>query len=109
MNNFKYILLWFCLNIIVIILFEFALFYQLTSEVIHKSFTHKLIFTELFATLEWMFLIPAIHIGNNFLSVIQITLASFIYSTIGQIGANYYILNQPIKLHDYIGCPLYIF
>jgi uncharacterized protein (DUF486 family) len=50
-----------------------------------------------------MVLIPAIHIGNNFLSVIQITLASFIYSTIGQIGANYYILNQPVELDDYIG------
>jgi hypothetical protein len=103
MNNFKYILLWFCLNIIVVILFEFALFYQLTPEVINKSFTHKLIFTEIFATLEWMFLIPAIHIGNNFLTVIQITLASFIFSTIGQLGANYYILNQPVELDDYVG------
>ena len=103
MPNFKYILLWVFLNSILIVLFEFALFYQLTPEVIDKSFTHKLIFTELFATLEWMFLIPAIHVGNNFLSVIQITLASFIYSTIGQLGANYYILNQPVELDDYIG------
>ena len=103
MNNFKNIVLWFCLNIIVIFLFEFALFYQLTPEVINRSFTHKLVFTELFATLEWMVLIPAIHIGNNFLSVIQITLASFIYSTIGQIGANYYILNEPVELDDYVG------
>lgn len=99
----KYILLWVCLNVIVIILFEFALFYQLTPEAINRSFTYKLLFTELFATLEWMFLIPAIHIGNNFLSVIQITLASFIYSTIGQLGANYYILNQPVELDDYVG------
>ena len=103
MPNFKYILLWVFLNSILIVLFEFALFYQLTPEVIDKSFTHKLIFTELFATLEWMFLIPAIHVGNNFLSVIQITLASFIYSTIGQLGANYYILNQPVELDDYVG------
>ena len=48
-------------------------------------------------------IIYTIHVGNNFLTVIQITLASFIYSTIGQLGANYYILNQPVELDDYVG------
>jgi uncharacterized membrane protein len=103
MNNLKYILLWACLNIIVIVLYEFALFYQLTPEVINRSFAYKLFFTEIFATLEWMFLIPAIHIGNKFLSVIQITLASFVFSMLGQLGANYFILNQAVELDDYIG------
>jgi len=102
-NGFiKKALIWLFLNIIIVILFDFALFYQLRPEIKNRSFYYKLFFTELFATVEWLFLIPAIHLGNTFLSAIQIVLASFIFNFIGQIGTNLYMLNRPITIDDYV-------
>ena len=104
MNNgfIKKALIWLFLNIIIVILFEFALFYQLRPEIKNRSFYYKLFLTEIFSTLEWLFLIPSIHLGNTFLSAIQIVLASFIFNFIGQIGTNLYMLNHPIAIDDYV-------
>lgn len=102
-NSFiKSALIWLFLNIIIVILFEFALFNQLRPEMKNRSFYYKLFFTELFATLEWIFLIPAIHLGNTFLSAIQIVLASFIFNFIGQIGTDVYMLKISVAIDDYV-------
>ena len=104
MNNgfIKNALIWLFLNIIIVILFEFALFYQLRPEIKNRSFYYKLFLTEFFSTLEWLFLIPSIHLGNTFLSAIQIVLASFIFNFIGQIGTNVYMLKNSVAIDDYV-------
>jgi len=101
--------IWLLLNIIVVLLFELALFFQLRPELKNKSFYFKLFITEIFATLEWMFVIPAIRYGNTFLSAIQLILASFIFNFIGQIGSDTYLLNTPIYIDDYVAMLIIFF
>ncbi len=98
----KNISLFLLLNIIVLVLFEYALFYQLTPEMKQKSFGQKLAFTELFATIEWFFLIPAIRVGNTFLSAVQISLASFVFIFLGQFGTNTFLLKIPTTIDDQV-------
>ena len=47
--------------------------------------TKKLMATEFWASLQWLFIIPAARIGNKFLSAAQLGLASFVFDFLGQI------------------------
>ena len=79
MNKYTGIFLWFVMNIIVVILMDVALFYQGTPAMKDATFTKKLLATEFFATLQWLFIIPSERIGNKFLTAPQLGLASFVF------------------------------
>jgi uncharacterized protein (DUF486 family) len=82
---------------------DLAFFYQTTDEVKKSGYLTKLYWSELWATFEWMFVIPANRIGNLFLSAPQLSLSSYFFNFIGQIVTNKYWLNLPITIDDYFG------
>ena len=94
-------LLWLFLNIMVVALMDLALFTQTTPGMKQASFLKKIGISELWATIEWMFLIPANRIGNKFLSAVQISLSSFLFDFLGQIVSNIFWLKIPTTIDDY--------
>ena len=94
-------MLWVFLNIMVVALMDLALFTQTTPGMKKASFLKKVGISELWATLQWVFLIPAHRIGNTFLSAVQISLASFLFDFLGQIVSNIFWLKIPTTVDDY--------
>jgi uncharacterized protein (DUF486 family) len=99
----KRFIIWISLNIIIVILMDVALFNQTTPNMENVPFLTKLGWAELWATLEWVFVIPANRMGNLFLTAPQLSLSSYVFDFLGQIGTNKYWLNVPTTLDDYIG------
>ena len=83
----------FCLNI--------ALFKQTTPEMKKAPFYKKLAVSEFWATIQWIFAIPANIIGNRIFTVPQITLSSFVFDFLGQIATNKFWLKIPTTIDDY--------
>ena len=97
----KVVIGWLLLNIMVVIFFDLALFIQTTPGMKHSGFLKKLGVSELLATIEWIFLIPANKIGNLFLTAPQITLSSFIFDFMGQIFSDKFWLGHGTSVDDY--------
>jgi len=97
----KEILIWLLLNVAIIIFMDLAMFMQTTPNMKKAGFGKKLASAEFWATCEWMFLIPANRIGNKFLTAAQVSLSSFVFDFIGQIGTNTLWLKIPTTLDDY--------
>lgn len=102
-TSFKTIFLWFLLNIGIMVFMEFALFMQTTPEMKNVGFLKNLGISELMATIEWLFIIPANRIGNKFMNPAQISIWSYIFDFIGQIFSNSFWLNLPTTFDDYAG------
>jgi uncharacterized protein (DUF486 family) len=102
-NRAILLVIWVILNVYVILTMDLAMFMQTTPEMKHAGFLKKLGVTELFATLEWIGLIPANRLGNRVLSAAQVSLSSFVFDFLGQIVSNRYWLKLPTTLDDYIG------
>jgi len=100
--SIKTILIWLLLNVAIAVFMDLALFMQTTPAMKKAGFLKKLGVSEVLATIEWMFIIPANRIGNRFLSAAQVSLASFVFDFLGQIGSNRFWLNLPTSLDDYI-------
>ena len=98
---YKYFFIWFVLNILVVITMDLALFMQTTPAMKDSSTLTKLLVTEFWATVQWVFAIPANRIGNKFLTVPQLGLSSYIFDFVGQIGSNMLWLNVPTTIDDY--------
>ena len=98
---YKYFFIWFVLNILVVITMDLALFMQTTPAMKDSSTLTKLLVTEFWATIQWIFAIPANRIGNKFLTVPQLGLSSYIFDFVGQIGSNMLWLNVPTTIDDY--------
>lgn len=109
MNKYTGIFLWFVMNIIVVILMDVALFYQGTPAMKDATFTKKLLATEFFATLQWLFIIPSERIGNKFLTAPQLGLASFVFDFLGQIGTDLWWLKIPITIDDWAAMIIILF
>jgi len=101
--NIKRFIIWLSLNILIVILMDVALFNQTTPTMEKAPFLTKLGWAEFWATLEWVFVIPANRIGNLFLTAPQLSLSSYVFDFLGQIATNKYWLNVPTTLDDYIG------
>ena len=69
----------------------------------------KILSSEFWASIEWMFLIPANRIGNTFLSAPQISLSSYIFDFLAQLWSNAYWLKLPTTIDDYVGMVLIFF
>jgi len=102
-------IIWFVLNIFIVALMDLALFHQTTPDMEHASFFKKLSWVELWATLEWIFVIPANRMGNTFLTAPQISLTSYVFDFMGQIVTNKYWLKVPITIDEYIGMIIIMF
>ena len=93
---------WLLLNIIVAITMDLALFMQTTPAMKKAGFLKKLGVSELWATLEWVALIPAQRLGNRFLTAPQLALTSYVFDFLGQIGSNALWLKLPTTIDDYV-------
>jgi uncharacterized protein (DUF486 family) len=102
----KIVLLWLCLNIMIIVMMELALFSQTTKEQEDASIWIKLLNAEFWATLEWFFVVPAVRIGATFLNPAQLGLSSYVFNFIGQIITNKFWLEIPTTIDDYMGMVL---
>ncbi len=100
-NSYR-IALWILLNCIVIIFMDLAMFTQTTPQMKNASYLQRLLVSEYYATLEWLFLIPMNLLGNTFLNAIQLVVVSFVFMFIGQIISNRYWLNKPTTIDDYV-------
>lgn len=109
MNFVLTFLLWLFLNIMVGLTMDFALFTQTTSVLKDANIFAKILSSEFWASIEWMFVIPAIRIGNTFLSATQISLSSYVFDFLAQLWSNNYWLKLPTTIDDYVGMFLIFF
>lgn len=79
--KFIYILFfWIFLNIILSAILDYALKTHPQS-----NWTINILHSEFWASIEWMFLVPAQMIGNTFLTATQLSLTSFFFNYLGQV------------------------
>ena len=71
MNFTLTVLFWLFLNIMIGLTMEFALFTQTTSGMKEAGILQKILTSEFWASIEWMFVIPMQRIGNIFLNPAQ--------------------------------------
>ena len=100
---------WVFLNIMIGLTMDFALFTQTTSDMKDAHILVKILSSEFWASIEWMFLIPANRIGITFLSAPQISLSSYIFDFLAQLWSNTYWLKLPTTIDDYVGMCLIFF
>ncbi len=103
------ILFWLFLNIMIGLTMEFALFSQTTSGMKDASIFQKILTSEFWATIEWMFVIPMQRIGNTFLTAPQLSLSSYVFDFLAQLWSNEYWLKLPTTIDDYVGMALILF
>ena len=106
MNFVLKVIFWFFLNIMIGLTMDFALFTQTTPDMKDASILVKLLSSEFWASVEWMFLIPAQRIGNTFLTAPQLSLSSYIFDFLAQLWSNAYWLKLPTTTDDYVGMVL---
>jgi uncharacterized protein (DUF486 family) len=109
MNLIQTILLWILLNILLLIAMQIALFAQTTPEMENASMTVKLISSEFWASIEWLFVIPAQRLGIIFLNPAQLALSSYVFQFLSQIWSNTFWLKIKTTIDDYIGMVLILF
>jgi len=109
MNIIIKFLFWFFLNIMVGLTMDFALFTQTTPAMKDAGILAKILSSEFWASIEWMFLIPANRIGNSFLTAPQISLSSYVFDFLAQLWSNAFWLNLPTTIDDYTGMVLILF
>lgn len=100
---------WVALNLLIGLTMDFALFTQTTEPLKSASLPLKLISSEFWASIEWLFLIPANRIGNRFFTAPQLSLTSYVFDFIAQIWSNSVWLRLPTTLDDYISMGLILF
>lgn len=100
------VLLWIFLNIMIIVGQEIALFAQTTEDNIDLSLPIKILDSQFWATVQWLFVIPAHRVGFQFLSVPQLALSSYVFNFLGRIVSNAFWLHLPTTADDYMGMVL---
>jgi uncharacterized protein (DUF486 family) len=99
--SWKLFILWLFLNVMVAITMDLAFFVNNTDFMKNSNFIKKLAMSEFWATIEWMFLIPANRMGNKILTAAQVNLSSFVFDFLGQIATNAFLLKMPTTIDDY--------
>jgi uncharacterized protein (DUF486 family) len=102
-------MLWLFLNIMIGLTMNFALFTQTTPDMKDAGILAKILSSEFWASIEWMFLIPANRIGSTFLSAPQISLSSYVFDFLAQLWSNTFWLKLPTTVDDYVGMSLILF
>ena len=109
MNFIFLVILWLFLNIMIGLTMDLALFTQTTPEMADASIMMKILSSEFWASIEWMFLIPANRLGVLFLSPAQISLSSYVFDFLAQLWSNAFWLKLPTTVDDYVGMVLILF
>ena len=109
MNFILLVIFWLFLNIMIGLTMDLALFTQTTPEMADASIFMKILSSEFWASIEWMFLIPAQRIGILFLSPAQISLSSYVFDFLAQLWSNSFWLKLPTTIDDYVGMALILF
>jgi len=109
MEFYLIVLIWLVLNVAIGITMDFAMFSQTTEDAKNVSIMEKIITSEFWASIEWMFVIPANRIAYTFLSPAQISLSSYAFDFMAQIWSNAFWLNLPTTIDDYVGMLLIMF
>ena len=109
MNFVLTVLFWLFLNILIGLTMDFALFTQTTPAMKDAAMAAKVLSSEFWASIEWMFVIPANRIGNGFLTAPQLSLSSYVFDFLAQIWSNAYWLKLPTTIDDYVGMGLIFF
>lgn len=107
--SLKLFIFWLFLNVVVAITMDLAFFVNNMDFMKNSGFMKKLAMSEFWATIEWMFLIPANRIGNRILTAAQVNLSSFVFDFLGQIATNKFLLNMPTTMDDYAAMGLIMF
>ena len=109
MNFILLVIFWLFLNIMIGLTMDLALFTQTTPEMADASIFMKILSSEFWASIEWMFLIPANRLGILFLSPAQISLSSYVFDFLAQLWSNSFWLKLPTTIDDYVGMALILF
>lgn len=109
MNFILLVIFWLFLNIMIGLTMDLALFTQTTPEMADASIFMKILSSEFWASIEWMFLIPAQRIGILFLSPAQLSLSSYVFDFLAQLWSNAFWLKLPTTIDDYVGMVLILF
>ncbi len=109
MNFTLLVIFWLFLNIMIGLTMDLALFTQTTPEMADASIFMKILSSEFWASIEWMFLIPAQRIGILFLSPAQLSLSSYVFDFLAQLWSNAFWLKLPTTIDDYVGMVLILF
>ena len=99
--SWKLFIFWLFLNVMVAITMDLAFFVNNMDFMKNSGFIKKLAMSEFWATIEWMFLIPANRMGNRILTAAQVNLSSFVFDFLGQIATNKFLLDMPTTIDDY--------
>lgn len=99
--SWKLFIIWLFLNVMVAITMDLAFFVNNMDFMKNSGFIKKLAMSEFWATIEWMFLIPANRMGNKILTAAQVNLSSFVFDFLGQIATNKFLLDLPTTIDDY--------
>ena len=78
------------------------LFLQGRPSMINASYWEKLLYNEFWTVVEWLFALPAIRLGVEFISMPQIILVAYLVGFIVQIFVDKYWIIVPIYLDTYI-------
>jgi uncharacterized protein (DUF486 family) len=108
-NFITIVLFWLFLNVMIGLTMDFALFSQTTPGMKDASIYKKILTSEFWATIEWMFLIPSQRIGNTFLNPAQLAMSSYVFDFLAQLWSNMFWLNLPTTVDDYVGMILILF
>ena len=93
MKLIQTVLLWLLLNIVLVVAMQFALFTQTTPEMENASMMVKLVSSEFWASVQWMFVVPAQRLGILFLNPAQLAMSSYVFNFLSQLWANAFWLN----------------
>ena len=103
MNYFYLFIIWLILNVLTGITMDLGLFTQTTPSMKDATIYMKILVSEFWASIQWMFAIPSNRIGNLFLNPAQIGLSSYIFDFLAQILSNKFWLKLTTSIDDYIG------
>jgi uncharacterized protein (DUF486 family) len=106
MNIFKTVILWLLLNVLIVIAMQIALFAQTTDENKKDNMFEIIITSQFWASMEWIFVIPAQRLGILLFNPAQLAMSSYVFNFLSQIGSNAFWLKLPTLIDDYAGMGL---
>lgn len=100
-KNISMFLIWLTLNILTNICTQIALFAQTMPIMENTNYYFKLLTSEFWASMQWMFALPAFRIGTNIMTIPQQFLAGYLINFLIQISSNILWLKKSIPIDDY--------
>jgi uncharacterized protein (DUF486 family) len=102
MNIILKVIIWIILHICILITNQLALFLQNSEINIKRPFYVKILISEFWASIGWVFIIPSQKLGFQFLNPLQLALFQYTVSFIAQIISNKFWLNVANTYDDYL-------